>query len=57
MKIYYVTGNELKVKVAKSIFEKRGVDSEMSEEEQIAFFNQDVYLNILEYLSNKKKTR
>ncbi len=29
----------------------------MSEEEQIAFFNQDVYLNILEYLSNKKKTR
>lgn len=26
MKIYYVTGNDLKVKLAKSIFEKRGVE-------------------------------
>ncbi len=27
--------------------------SEMSEEEQIAFFNQDAYLKLLEYLNNK----
>ena len=26
MIVYYVTGNELKVKLAKSIFEKRGVE-------------------------------
>ena len=26
MKLYYVTGNELKVKLAKSIFEKNGVE-------------------------------
>ncbi len=114
MKIYYVTGNELKVKLAKSIFEIHGVEvvqenldtpeiqsldcepginpisfisksygsistevkegrgydydkifipendnrtfSEMSEEEQIAFFNQDAYLKLLDYLNKQKKT-
>ena len=30
--------------------------SEMSEEEQIAFFNQDAYLKLLDYLNKQKKT-
>ena len=30
--------------------------SEMSEEEQIAFFNQDAYLKLLDYLDKQKKT-
>ena len=57
--------------ISKEVREGRGYDydkifipindnrtfSEMSEEEQLSFFNQEAYLKLLDYLSNKKKTR